>query len=269
MKSYFVDLFIIGYDDAETETETPVTNETPVETPPPAAADPPPKKRVFEQEEVNAMMAKDKRALKAQNEQLAKTLEEVQKNQRLTEEERSELAAQIENLRTQHLTAEEKAKRERKKLETEHQTALEKKTKEAEEWRNRYTTEKIQRTILDASVANEAFSPEQIISFLRPETRLADVLDEEGRPTGELTPKVKFQSKNAEGKSVTLDLTVDEAVKAMKEDVARFGNLFKSNATGGFGGNNSPGVNGKLNFRNLTPAQYMKIRETDRETILR
>ncbi len=92
-------------------------------------------------------------------------------------------------------------------------------------------------------------------------TRLVEDLDAEGRSTGEFIPKVKFNDTDAEGKPITLDLTAKEAVKRMKELPERFGNLFKSNLSGGLGGSQSVGNKPLDGERLKNMDEYRKQRE--------
>ena len=90
----------------------------------------------------------------------------------------------------------------------------------------------------------------------------AEELDSEGKPTGKLIPKVKLQDKDKDGKPVTLELLVPEAIKRMKE-MEQYFNLFKGEGTGGIGGMNRGSGKGQPDFVKLAkenPAEYRRLR---------
>ncbi len=195
-------------------------------------------KKTFNQEQVDRIVADRLARQKAQHEKVLGQLQDLEKNQNLTTEERDTLKTQIEEMRTSMMTKEELAAQERKRLETTHQSAVEKLTAEAGSWKTRYTTATIQRSILDAATLSEAIVPALLVDVLSPKTRLVEVKDADGKPTGELVPYAKFNSLDKDGKPIVLDLPVAEAVKQMKETPMMYGSLFKSGVTGGVGGTN-------------------------------
>src|SRR5690348_5163199 len=91
--------------------------------PPPAPPPPPPPgAKMYTQEQINAMMADNKRSLQKQNESYAKQLEEFKNNYTMSEQQKATFEQQIEELRTSHLTDQEKIKREQEKLEKDYKT---------------------------------------------------------------------------------------------------------------------------------------------------
>ena len=117
--------------------------------------------------------------------------------------------------------------------------------KERDAWRKRYEEESATNEILLASRQNEAVADEQLLELLKPKTRLVETMDD-GKPTGKFQNKVKLTTKNDKKEVVELDLTIGEAVKRMKDEPERFGNLFKSTLSGGLGAGGSTG-NSSLN----------------------
>ena len=158
-------------------------------------------------------------------------------------------------------TKEEQSKRAAAKLAEKHQTEKEVLTADRDYWKQSYTKSTIERSITDAAASNNAFSPKQIVAILGRETSLIDVLDGEGKPTGALEPKVRFQSKDKDGKSVTLDLTPADAVKRMKDE-EEYLNLFRGEGSGGAGLRSQPGGK-KADVTQLAkdPAAYRKARQ--------
>lgn len=224
-----------------------------------AADDAAKNKDLIPQSKVNAILAEEKRKYQEQQRKMAQELENLKNSASLTAKEKEDLQARLDELNNSLLTKEELAKQERDKQEKKYQTDLTKVTQEMSTWRDRYTNESIVRSITDAASANDAWSTEPIVALLRPNTKLVEEKDDDGKPTGNLIPRVKFQGEDKEGKQVTLDLTVPEAVKQMKDLPNRYGNLFKSAASGGLGSAAGAASSGRLpDPRKMTMEEYMK-----------
>jgi hypothetical protein len=210
--------------------------------------------KTFTQDDVNRFIAEDKKKLREQNDRLIKELETIKSSAGMTEKEKEKLESQIEELRTQSMTEKERSQREKEKLETTMKTQVTELESRAKKWETLYTEEKITRSLMDASVENEAFSPVQIVQILSNNTRLI-----EDKETGTLVPKVRFNDVDKEGKPVTLELSTTEAVKRMKDLPDRYGNLFKSNIIGGLGSMNYSGTEKGYNIKD--PEEYRKYRQ--------
>ena len=195
------------------------------------------KKKTFTQEQVNAFLADEKRKAKAQNEKLASELEAFKSKVNLSTDEKAELEARVESLRSEFMTKEEILKQDTAKAGKKYKEDLEAKTNEANTWKTRFTQQTINRSITDAAIKSEAFNPSQIVAQLAANSRLVEELGEDNKPTGEYVAKVKITDMDKDGKAITLDLTVAEAVKKMSEQDG-FANLFKGKGTGGTGGQN-------------------------------
>ena len=216
------------------------------------------------QEKLNSMMAENRRTVTKQNEKLLGELNVLKEQATMTSQEREDLEGRLEKLQEQSMTQEEIVKRNSKKAQVTHAKELEKLTKERDSWQNNYSTERINRAILDAATVAKVEVPEQILDILVPKTYLGEVLNEAGQPTGDYEPLVKFVDVDDDGKPTMLTLKPEDALKRMKELPERFGNLFTNPGTGGFGSTNGPGISGG---RNVTvdslkdPAAYMKWRK--------
>lgn len=212
-------------------------------------------KPTISQKKVNAIMAEEKRKHTAVIDKQVKELETLKKSKGLTEQEKTNLTARIEELQNTLLTKEQLTVKEREKIQNEHKQVLEKTTSEREVWKNRFLQSSIVRAITDEAVKAEAFKPSQIVALLEKDTRLSEETDSDGNPTGDFTPKVKMQDVDKDGKPITLDLTVAEALKRMKDRAEDYGNLFKSGVAGGLGA--SGGKSGKdVDPSKMTPDQY-------------
>lgn len=213
--------------------------------PPPPANDPPPPPppppKTFTQEQLNKILAEDKRKHQEQVKATVEQLEEMKKTVQLTEEQRVALEGRIETLSNSLLTKEEQAKQELAKKDKELKSAVDGLSKERDQWKNNYSSEVITNQILRASSVHKVVSSDQMLDLLMPKTRLVEVLGSDGKTVVGHAPKVKFRAPNEKGEDVELDLTIEETIKRMKDLPERFGNLFESGVTGGLGGKGSSG----------------------------
>jgi len=191
-----------------------------------------PKPDTFTKEQLEEQVALVKKEARAQQQKLLDELNVLKTKATMTSDERKELDKRIEDLQNQLMTKEEIAKREQDKLRKESEENIKKLTDEAGIWRNRYIDSTITRSIIDASVTNEAFNPEQLVALLRPSTSMREDKDEAGNVS--YTPRVKFSDTDDKGKPITLDLSVEETVKRMKE-ITKYQNLFKGTGASGTG----------------------------------
>ena len=221
------------------------------------------KEEVFTQEQVNTMMADEKRKNQNKQRELVTELESLKKNTALTTEERDSLQSRIEELQNQFLTSEEKARQDVEKKKKEFQVNVETLTSERDTWRKKHSQLLIDTEITRSAADGKALHVEQISAILNPKTKLSEKLDDEGRPTGEFEPRVKFADKDKDDKPIILDLTVNEAVKRMKE-LPQYGNLFEGDKKGGLGGTGSS-ISGKkvdlVKIAKSDPVAYRKLRK--------
>jgi len=221
-------------------------------------------KLTITQDQLNEMMANNRRKLTQQNEKLVGELNALKDQATMTATERSELEERIEKLQEQTMTQEEIAKRDAKKASQAHKKELDKLTSERDHWQAHYTNERVSRSLQDAAIEAKATVPEQIVSLLGPQTVLSPVLDEGGKPTGSYEPLVKFVDVDDDGNPATLSLKPVDAMKRMQELPERFGNLFINPGAGGFGADNGAGGKGgkqKTLDAIKDPAAYMKWRK--------
>jgi len=217
------------------------------------------------QEDLNSMMAENRRKLTKQNQDLIKQLQQIRETVQMTQQQRDELESRIEQLQEQFMSKEELAKREAQKFQKEHQKAVESLSSERDRWQKLYATETIQRSLQDAAIAGEALNAEQIVAMLGPSTHLSEVVDPTGQPTGRFQPLVKFNDINSEGEPVVLDLSPADAIKRMRE-LEKHGNLFKGTATGGVGASGGGAAGGggttqKLSEIMKDPVKYREWRK--------
>jgi len=216
----------------------------------------------FSQDHINAILARDRRKHQSAYAKVMSEFEALKSKSTLTAQERSELEERLQGVQKDLLTKEELAKDKMTKLEKKHKDAVDSLTKERDSWQHRFTESTIARSLFDSAIENNAYSPEQILAILRPSTRLVEALDDEGKPTGEMVPKVAFKDIK-DNKPINLELTPSEAVKKMRE-MEKYLNLFKGEGVGGLGLQNRGGGSGTgVDLKELAkdPAAWAKARK--------
>lgn len=217
--------------------------------------------KTYTEKELNELLEAERKKFADSNKKLLDELNALKTKTDLTVKEREELDAKIEALSNELLTKEELAAKEREKLTKTHAKELETFQKERDMWRSRYTEATIIRAISDAATSHNAVSAEQIVAMLRGNTTLEEV-QEDGKPTGDFIPKVKYNDIGKDGKPVVLNLSVPEAVARMK-DTEKYYNLFKGEGTGGTGSTNRPNTKARsLAELAKNPEEYRKARES-------
>ena len=220
--------------------------------------------RVFSQEEVNRLLADDRRKHQARIDRVQRTLEEVSASKNLSVKEREQLATQLEAMAAENRTREEQLVHERTQLEKQHAQMLADEKKNTDAWRKRFEDSAIQNALVDASHRSDAFSTDQILRLLRPSTRVVERADERGKGTGDYEVVVDLPDTDEQGNPTTRTLSARDALETMQTKPT-YGNLFKSNAVSGIASSSGAGVTpgGKIDVRNLTQEQYMELRRTN------
>jgi hypothetical protein len=228
----------------------------------------------FSTEQVNKIvqerLAKAQKKHQENSKKMEVQLQQLLASQSLTAEERSNLENQLEDLRKQFRTKEEQAKIEKKELQTRFETDLDEAKKAAVHWENKYKSSTIKRALQDAATQEDAFKPSQVVTLLLEHTKLVEATDENGKGLGKLIPMVDLPDVEAETlKPIVTQRTPEDAVKRLKELDP---NLFKANIVAGVGGSSAtggttPGSDGKVDAKDLTPAQYAKLRKENPEAL--
>jgi len=228
----------------------------------------------FTQEDLNRFLAEDRRKHQAQLQKMESQLNELAKSKSLTEQERQTLKENLDAIAGQLRTKEQQLTLEKRQLEEQYQAKIEEAEKKTQVWEALFRDSTIERSLQDAAVKHEAFNPAQIVTQLRPWTRVIEVMDEKtGKPTGKYKPVVDMPDVDATtGEQVMMTRSPEEAVKRMKEMPEQWGNLFRSNVVSGIGsssatGGLTPGQGGRVDVRKLTPQQYREIREKNPELL--
>ena len=239
-------LLALAYAD-ETTTPTPGTESTP---------------KSFTQEDVNKFLAEDRRKHEDTKTKLTNELKALQGRSNLTAEELASLNSRLEDVNNKYMTETELLKSENSKLKKSLDEDIKKIASEKEHYQNRFTKSTIHRSITDAASVEGAYNSKQVIALLESDSRLVDIVGEDGKPTGDVEVMVKLRTRDDKGKPVTLDLQVEKAVKRLKEDEA-YHNLFKGTGTGGIGSHNRSGSDGVIDAKKLAvdPEAYRKARK--------
>lgn len=230
--------------------------------------------RLFTQDEVNSIMATERRKQQAALERSEMTYKELLKNNSsLSDHEREALEESLNAVQGQLQTREQQAALDRKRLENDFQTKLDESKKQAAHWESLYRNSTIERELQQAAVNNDAYRPEQITTLLRDNAKLVEVIGNDGKPTGQFKVDVEFSDVDpTTGESLTTTRTPADAVQRMKELPEIYGNLFKSNVVSGVGANSTSGTapGGKMNLRELAkdPVAFRKVLKENPELIM-
>lgn len=172
------------------------------------------------------------------------------------------LQEEIERLQSKYMTEAEIAERDRQKKETELSSQIERLTKERDDYSSRFRNEVETSQFVTESARYEAFDPSHIASILKPDTEWKKVEREDG--SHDLAPRVNFRDKDKDGKPVTLEVTIGDAIKMMVERPDRFGHLFRSTMKEGLSGSKNSGANNVSDETlALDPAKYREARKNN------
>jgi len=230
--------------------------------------------KTFTQDDLNRILAEDRRKHQTQLKEQAEKLEAVLKNSQLTEQDRKVLQENLEAVKGQLRSAEAAAAKEKQELETAFQSKLVDAEKKSQIWEGLYRESMIQRSLQDAAVKGDAWQPGQIVTLLKPLTKLVACVDPTtNRPNGQYEVQIEMLDTDPKtGQQVMMNRTPEAAVARMKELPETYGNLFKSGVVSGIGSSSAtgglmPGQSGKIDVRKLTPAQYREIRAKNPELL--
>lgn len=212
---------------------------------------PPNPPKTFTQDELNSIVAEEKRKFKDQQTKLLSEIDQLKGKTTLTEKEKAEFDKRIEAMRSELLTKEEMAAKERNKLSEKFEEERKALTAERDNWREKYSSSTVHRALTDAAVTHKAVSPSQIVALLRENT----FLDED------LNVKVKVPSIDKDKKPIVLELAPTDAVKFLTE-IDEHKNLFRGDGTGGIGRSSSPS-SGKMTMADAAkdPETWRKHRK--------
>lgn len=229
----------------------------PTDDVPTQPADPPvdDQGKTFTQEQMNKVLAEDRRKHSEKLKQVESQLSTLVETAQLTEAEKADLQKTRAELQKQLMTKEQIAAQERRTLKEKYDEEIKAEREARQAAESKYEDATIKRALSDAATLGDAFSNGQVVDLLRSNTKLVD--DQ---------PMVDFPDIHVEtGEAIVTQLSPEDAIKRMKELPDKYGNLFKANVINGVGGNASSGdvsrSGGKVDVKSLTPEQYAKLRQ--------
>jgi hypothetical protein len=228
------------------------------------------KQEIFNQDQVNAIVAADRRKLTEKYQELEGMYKNALEDQNLTKEARAQLEAKLEDVQKTYLTKEETLLNEKKKIEETLSKEASQWKDQANYWQNQFKQTLVERTLQDAAVQYEAFNPSQLIALLRPMTKVTEKTDDHGKGTGAYEVIVDLDDVNLEtGQRQVTRREPTDAVKRMRELQDVYGNLFKPNVVSGIGGGTAPGTSapGKVDTAKISTSEYMRLRKTNPEAL--
>ena len=223
------------------------------------------------QEQVNKILASEKRKSQAQITKIQETLETTLESKNLSQAERERMEQQLESIQNTTRTEKEKAKAE---IDTAKKAAEAEKSR-ANEFQQRFYNAQIEQSITQAAVVEGAFLAPQLVDYLKPKTKMVPVQGPDGKFTGDQVPITTITVLESQGpglpaKEVVKEFTPAESVRQMKSSPSLYGNFFKSGVVSGIGsGQGTTGSlsGGRIDVRSLSPQAYQEIRAKNPELL--
>lgn len=229
--------------------------------------------KMFTQDDLNKHLAEDRRKHQTKLQEVETKLKAALDSNTLTEKDRKALQENLETVQGQLRSKEEQLTVEKKQLQEQFAAQLKEAHEKASFFETLYRDSTVERALTDAAMKHEAFQPFQIVTQLRPLTKLVPEVDPKtGKPTGKYKPMVEMQAANqTTGEMETKAYTPEDAVKKMKDDPDTWGNMFRSGVRSGIGSSSATGGltsgNGQIDLRKITPQQYLEIRQKNPELL--
>ncbi len=232
--------------------------------------------KTFTQEDLNRFLADDRRKTEAKYKEKVDSLEssyqEALNSNQLSDTDRQELENQLEDLRARHRTKEQQLAFDKKQAEEQATQRISELEARSKQWESRFTESTINRELQSAAVEHDAYNPELVVTHLKGSTTLTEMVDQDGKPTGQLAPMVTMTVKNEEtGMAESLKMTPIEAVQYMKKNPERYGGFFKNNIREGIGGTSATGGgmsgDGTVDLTKISDAQYFKLRKENPDAL--
>ena len=183
--------------------------------------DPTPAVKTFTQEEVNSMLAGNKKTLQADLAKKTQALVDAQTNADLTQDEKDALAVRVNDLESLMMTDKELAARDKKKAATEYAASLEKETAASKKWKGLHDGMLVTNGITQAALVagQKAINPSQLVALFAKDASVVDT-------DGVFSVQLSVPTVGTDG--VTTSLVLDPAA-AIKEYASRpeYANLFE------------------------------------------
>lgn len=216
----------------------------------------------FTQEDVNRFLADDRRKHQTNISQLQQQLDQFKG----TAKEKEALQQKLEDMQKQYLTKEELGKQEAEKAKNKFETDLKTTVSERDQWKELFTNTIAKTQIQEAAIANKAFNPTQIEMLLKTQVQVKQKTDDAGNPLMDFSVVLPTTVKDKDGKDVTLELSVMDGIKKMREN-PQFANLFLVDSSSGTGTTtiNNGGSSSTSDTPPDDPTAYRTWRENQRK----
>ena len=226
-------------------------------------ADDPNAGKTFTQEDLNKILAEDRRKHQAQVVKIQQTLEETLSSKTLASQEKEQLAQRVEELQRSQETAAQTAARERRESEQAAQKKIQDAEKTAQTWQSKWKEKTVAADLATAISGPEIFNPAQLEKILRDGVKLEQVRAEDGTMTDQYVTTVTFDDMDDMGNPKKSTMSPKDAVKRMQKLPNLYGNQFRANIAGGIGGTSSSNPTGAgVVPKNLSPTQWAEMRKT-------
>lgn len=193
--------------------------------------------KTFTQEDVDRVvkerLTREQEKHREKQTELLSRLESLEKTSQLTDDERAALQQRIEELRSENLSSEEKATREIKRLQEELERTQKSLVKDVERWQKQYFDFRTDNELMDAALKNDARTPAQLVSLLKQQTAVKEVVDDQGRPTGRFEVRTTITDYKEDGTPFQVERKPHEAVARLAEMPEIWGNQFNSKVSAG------------------------------------
>lgn len=227
------------------------------------------KEKTFTQKDVDEIVVKRNKKVKGQLEQMERNYQKLLQEQSMSAEMRAQLEKDLDEVRGQLMSKEERLKEEKKKAQEEYEAKLAQVEEERDTYRERFESSTINRAISDAQQKHKGYNPDQFIALLGPKAKIVKEVDNKGQETGNLVPRIQWNVNQEDGTVEQVLLSPEEAVEKMKDNLDAYGNMFKPNIAPGVGGGTAPGVqtaiSGNIDHKKMTDEEYFELRKKDPE----
>ena len=222
--------------------------------------------KTFTQTQVNEIVGKRQKGLQEKFVALEGTYTELLEQTNLSDNARTKLQQDLENVQAQMRTKEQQIEHERKQAETRFQTELGGATEERDFYKDLFESSTSQREITDAALKLEGYSGEDFINWLGPHSKVVDEVDAEGVMTGRKVTQVDWQITDQKtGKITQIQRRPEEVIQIMKDDPnGRWNNLFIPNVAKGIGGGTAAAQaagTGRVDVSKLSNEEYFELRK--------
>ena len=198
--------------------------------------------KTFTQDQVNHLIATDRRKLEDALKKTEKQYQELLSSQSLTEQERKALQANLEMVQGQLRSKEEQLQVEKKQIEETYAAKLQDIEKKATYFETLFRDSTIERALEDAAVKHEAWSPSQVVTLpARADEDVGGNGPQDRQVDRQYKPMVEMQASMPRRRGGDQAYTPEDAVKKMKDDNETWGNLFKSGVVSGIGAGTATG----------------------------